>query len=59
MTMILALLGVKALYLLFIWLASAIVGLVAVGPARATASVPAWPAGLLLTVVGIVIWLVI
>jgi threonine/homoserine efflux transporter RhtA len=58
MTVIVALIGAKALYLMFIWLASAIVG--SWLSARAGfGEKPGLATGLLLTFVGAAIWLVI
>ena len=58
MTTILALLGAKALYLLLIWLASAIVGSWLSGRAG-YGEKPGLATGLLLTFVGAAIWVVI
>jgi len=58
MTVIVALIGAKALYLMFIWLASAIVG--SWLSARAGfGERPGLATGLLLTFVGAAIWLLI
>ena len=58
MTFIVALIGAKALYLMFIWLASAIVG--SWLSARAGyGEKPGLATGLLLTFVGAIVWLLI
>ena len=58
MTVIVALIGAKALYLMFIWLASAIVG--SWLSARAGfGEKPGLATGLLLTFVGAAVWLLI
>jgi hypothetical protein len=53
---VIALLGAKALYLTFIWLASAIVGAY-LSDRKGYGEKPGLASGLLLTVVGAVIWL--
>ncbi len=55
---VLALIGVKALYLLFIWLASAIVG-AWLSDRKGYGEKPGLASGLLLTFVGPIIWLLI
>jgi membrane protein implicated in regulation of membrane protease activity len=54
---VLALIGAKALYLLWIWLASAIVSS-ALSTRKGYGQKPGLATGLLLSAVGIVIWLV-
>ena len=58
MTVIVALIGAKALYLMFIWLASAIVGSWLSNRAG-FGEKPGLATGLLLTFVGAIIWLLI
>jgi hypothetical protein len=57
-TTVLALIGVKALYLLFIWLASAIAG-AWLSDRKGYGEKPGLASGLLLTFVGPIIWLLI
>jgi hypothetical protein len=57
-TTVLALIGVKALYLLFIWLASAIAG-GWLSDRKGYGEKPGLASGLLLTFVGPIIWLLI
>ena len=57
MTTVLALLGAKALYLLYGWLASAIVASW-LSHRKGYGEKPGLAAGLLLTVVGVLVWLV-
>jgi hypothetical protein len=57
MTLVLAAIGVKALYLLFAWLASAIVASW-LSERKGYGERPGLAAGLLLSVAGVVIWLI-
>ncbi len=57
MTTYIALLGAKALYLTFLWLGSAILGSY-LSNRKGYGEKPGLASGLLLTVVGVVIWLV-
>ena len=57
MTLVLASIGVKALYLLFAWLASAIVASW-LSERKGYGERPGLAAGLLLSVAGVVIWLI-
>ena len=58
MTTVIALIGVKALYLLFIWLASAIVGAY-LSERKGYGEKPGLATGLILTAVGMLVWLVV
>ena len=55
---ILALIGAKALYLLFIWLASAIVASM-LSDRKGYGEKPGLASGLLLSAVGVIVWLLI
>ncbi|MEA2408220.1 MAG: hypothetical protein QOE69_2339 [Thermoleophilaceae bacterium] len=57
MTLVIAAIGAKALYLLYLWLASAIVASY-LSERKGYGSKVGLAAGLLLTVVGVLIWLV-
>jgi hypothetical protein len=57
MTVVIAAIGAKALYLLYLWLASAIVASY-LSERKGYGSKVGLAAGLLLTVVGVLIWLV-
>jgi hypothetical protein len=57
MTPVFALLGAKALYLLWVWLASAIVASL-LSARKGYGEKPGLATGLLLTFVGVIIWLV-
>jgi hypothetical protein len=57
MTMVIALIGAKALYLLFVWLASAIIASYLSGR-KGYGEKAGLASGLILSVVGIVIWVV-
>jgi hypothetical protein len=57
MTTVIALLGVKGLYLLFVWLASAIAASW-LSDRKGYGEKPGLATGLLLTVFGVVVWLV-
>jgi hypothetical protein len=58
MTLVFATVGAKALYLLFIWLASAIVAQ-ELSKRKGYGEKPGLASGLLLSAVGVLIWLVI
>ena len=58
MTVIVALIGAKALYLMFLWLASAIIGSW-LSSRAGYGEKPGLATGLLLTFVGAIIWLLI
>jgi hypothetical protein len=58
MTLILATIGAKALYLLFIWLASAI-GASELSRRKGYGEKPGLAAGLLLSALGLLIWILI